>query len=127
MITTEFGKINVKESVVDYSTRLEFISDSEEDSTYLVTLDQKNLEQMIHILTDINNRFKKQKERRKELMTTTNFTKIYSDMEQKHHPYPTQMARSDAFGHALADGIIDEETYLAAREYYGKLWNYVGD
>lgn len=113
--------------MVDYSTRLEFISDFEEDSTYLVTLDQKNLERMIHILTDINDRFKKRKERRSELMRTTNFTKIYSDMEQKYHPYPTQMARNDAFGHALADGIIDKETYFAAREYYGNLWSYVGD
>lgn len=65
MITTEFGKINVEEDAVDYSTRLEFISDFEEDNTYLVTLDQKNLERMIHILTDINDKFKKRKREKK--------------------------------------------------------------
>lgn len=55
------------------------------------------------------------------------FTKMYGEFERKYNPYPVQMSRSDAFNHALQDGLIDKETYQEAREYYGKLWNYVGD
>ena len=60
---------------------------------------------------------------RKEL----DFGAMYREFEQKYNPYPVQMARNDAFRHALNDGLIDEDTYQKARIYYGKLWNYVGD
>lgn len=56
-----------------------------------------------------------------------NFRKMYDDFEKKYNPYPVDMSRQSAFAHALQDGLIDEETYDAAREYYGNLWNYVGD
>lgn len=55
------------------------------------------------------------------------FTKMYNEFERKYNPYPIQMSRRDAFMHALNDGLIDKETYEKAREYYGNLWNYVGD
>ena len=55
------------------------------------------------------------------------FGAMYREFEQKYNPYPVQMARDDAFGHALADGLIDEDTYRKARKYFGSLWNYVGD
>ena len=55
------------------------------------------------------------------------YEKMYWSFEEKYNPYPIQMARYDAFRHALTDGLIDEETYFEAQEYFGKLWNYVGD
>ena len=58
---------------------------------------------------------------------TKDFSAMYNEFEKKYNPYPVQMSRSDAFLHALNDGLIDEETYNQARVYYGKLWNYVGD
>ncbi len=60
-------------------------------------------------------------------MTNHNFTKMYNEFEDKYNPYPVQMSRSKAFRCALDDGLIDEETYKAAQQYFGKLWNYVGD
>lgn len=63
----------------------------------------------------------------KEALKQLDFDDMYDIFEQKYNPYPCQMARYDAFGHALRDGLIDEETYDMARKYYGSLWNYVGD
>lgn len=28
---------------------------------------------------------------------------------------------------AVDEGLIDEDTYRMAKEYFGSLWNYVGD
>ena len=52
---------------------------------------------------------------------------MYAEFERKYNKYPVQMSRSKAFLCALNDGLIDKQTYEQAREYYGKLWNYVGD
>lgn len=126
MVESMFGKITVKECG-DYEAQIKFESVFEEDPLYLATVDERGLNRLIFELTQVKNNFKKLRERRKEIMMKTDFATIYNDMERKYHPYPTEMACSDAFGHALEDGIIDKETYNAAREYYGKLWNYVGD
>lgn len=55
------------------------------------------------------------------------FREMYKEFERKYNKYPVDMARSQAFLCALNDGIIDEQTYEQAKEYYGDLWNYVGD
>lgn len=55
------------------------------------------------------------------------FNEMYLNFEAKYNPYPVQMSRAEAFGHALDNGLIDKETYSAARKYFGKLWFYVGD
>ena len=55
------------------------------------------------------------------------FNEMYQKFERKYNPYPVQMSRAEAFGHALDDGLIDEETYMKARKYFGNLWFYVGD
>ena len=60
-------------------------------------------------------------------MDKKNFGKMYAEFDRKYNPYPVEMSRADAFSHALNDGLIDEETYKEAHEYYGNLWNYVGD
>ncbi len=55
------------------------------------------------------------------------FSKMYGQFEAKYNPYPVQMSRCDAFGHALRDGLITKEVYDQAHDFYGSLWNYVGD
>jgi len=55
------------------------------------------------------------------------YNEMYAEFERRYNPYPVQMSRADAFRRALNDGLIDEETYLAARRHYGNLWFYVGD
>ncbi len=55
------------------------------------------------------------------------FTTMYSIFENMYNPYPVQMSREEAFRHARNEGLISEAIYRHAREYYGSLWNYVGD
>lgn len=55
------------------------------------------------------------------------FNKMYAEFENKYNPYPVDMSRAEAFSKALNDELISEETYQAARKYYGPLWFYVGD
>ncbi len=56
-----------------------------------------------------------------------NFNEMYWEFERKYNKYPVQMSRSEAFTRALNDGLIDEDTWRMAKEYFGSLWNYVGD
>lgn len=56
-----------------------------------------------------------------------NFGKLYVEFERKFNPYPVQMSRAEAFGKALKEGLIDEQTYNEARKYFKNLWFYVGD
>lgn len=55
------------------------------------------------------------------------FNEMYYKFEIKYNPYPVQMSRAEAFQHALDDGLISEDTYRMAHEYFGKLWFYTGD
>ena len=55
------------------------------------------------------------------------FDRMYIEFESKYNDLPTYMSRSEAFSRAKADGLIDEETFIEARRYFGKLWFYVGD
>ncbi|MBP5594160.1 MAG: hypothetical protein J6Y02_02170 [Pseudobutyrivibrio sp.] len=63
----------------------------------------------------------------KEAIERKDFGTMYSIFEHKYNPYPVQMARSEAFGKARDEGLISEAIFRHAREYYGSLWNYVGD
>ena len=64
---------------------------------------------------------------KRRLDPTKNYNEMYWEFEKKYNPYPVDMACYEAFRYALNDGLIDEDTYYEAREYFGKLWNYVGD
>lgn len=46
---------------------------------------------------------------------------------EDEYPDGGYVSRSSIFNRALQDGKIDEATRDAAREYYGRLWTYVGD
>ena len=50
-----------------------------------------------------------------------------AEFESMYNPYPVQMSRSEAFGKARNDGLITDEEYSEAREFYGNLWRYTGD
>ena len=58
---------------------------------------------------------------------TTNLDELYNKLESIYNPYPVQMSRAEAFGKAMNDGLITDEEYKEAREFYGNLWNYTGD
>ena len=55
------------------------------------------------------------------------FVKMYLEFERKYNDCPVQMSRAEAFANAKCDGLITEEQYKAAREYFGNLWFYTGD
>ena len=59
--------------------------------------------------------------------TRTNWNELYMKFERKYNPYPVQMSRAKAFGNALNDGLITEEEYKEAHNYFGDLWYYTGD
>ena len=52
---------------------------------------------------------------------------LYSKFEGMYNPYPVQMSRAEAFGKARNDGLITDEEYREAQEFYGNLWRYTGD
>ena len=52
---------------------------------------------------------------------------LYDKFESMYNPYPVQMSRSEAFGKARNDGLITDEEYREAQEFYGNLWRYTGD
>lgn len=80
----------------------------------------------VYFLTGAINLEKTLKIKRK-LDPTKNYNEMYWEFEKKYNPYPVDMACYEAFRYALNDGSIDEDTYYEAQEYFGKLWNYVGD
>ena len=58
---------------------------------------------------------------------TTKLDELYNKLESIYNPYPVQMSRAEAFGKAMNDGLITDEEYKEAREFYDNLWNYTGD
>lgn len=46
---------------------------------------------------------------------------------ESEYPDGGYVSRASVFNRALQDGKITEEIRDAARDYYGTLWNYVGD
>ena len=60
-------------------------------------------------------------------LTSYEIHRLYRDFERKYNKVPVQMSRCDAFGQALADGLITREEYEYIRRFYGSLWNYTGD
>ncbi len=132
-VKTQRGIIKVCTNTRYLSTDLVFEQTELDDNYNLVkgldicTIDLKSLDALIRELTFAKEILKKEEERKKQLLEHTDFSKLYSKFEDMYNPYPIQMSRSSAFGHALDDGLITQDIYDLACEYYGKLWNYVGD
>lgn len=53
-------------------------------------------------------------------------SKLYQKLEGEY-PDGGYVSRATIFNRALSDGKITKEVRDRAREYYGSLWNYVGD
>lgn len=54
----------------------------------------------------------------------TEMTQILGYLLQNEYIY---YSRASLYGKALNSGIITVGEYAVAKEYYGSLWNYVGD
>ena len=59
--------------------------------------------------------------------TKREWSELYNKFEGMYNPYPVQMSRAETFRKAMGDGLITDEEYKEARNFYGTLWNYTGD
>ena len=59
--------------------------------------------------------------------TRMEWNELYNKFEGMYNPYPVQMSRAEAFGKAQDDRLITDEEHKEARDFYGSLWNYIGD
>lgn len=133
MIETEFKTIRVQTSdkLIDDEVRISI----EDNDPYgfgdarlnLCWLKEKEVGRLITYLQEAKKRLEAKRLKMEKIINEINFSSLYNEFERKFNPYPVQMARYEAFGKALSEGLIDEDTYYAAERYYGRLWNYVGD
>ena len=126
MIETEYKTIKVVTEKERVCLRIE-----DKDSVFgelnLCWFTAGETRKLIGYLQDSVKKLEGYEARINELINTTYFDKLYGEFEDKYNPYPVQMSRESAFGHALRDGLITEDLYDAARRYYKRLWDYVGD
>lgn len=69
----------------------------------------------------------KKKEKVMEAIVNNKWDEVYRLTEGWYNHYPVQMGRYEVFRYLLQDGYITEEDEKEARDYFGSLWNYVGD
>ena len=127
MIEADYGRIAVLPMEMEGECQLRFLSDFNEQPAYLCTLNEKGIDHLIRLLQRAQKRNEEWKETYKNVVERTDFSKLYNEFEERFNPYPIQMSYASAFGHALDEGLIDEQTYHVARIYFGKMWSYVGD
>ena len=126
MIEQEFKKIEVVTGKERVCLRIE-----DKDSIFgelnLCWFNEKELGKLIGYLTNAKEELETRRTRLEEIIRNTNFSQLYHEFERKFNKYPVQMSDAEAFGCALREGLIDQDTYDAAEKYYGRLWCYVGD
>ena len=128
------GKLKVNINKNDWKLVIRFEEDNpnnkplwETEDLNLIEVDPDYVGLLISQLEQQTERLLNARKREKEILNTTNFSRLYTEFEHKYNEYPVMMSAAEAFGHALADGLIDEDTYDAAHKYYGRMWCYVGD
>lgn len=67
------------------------------------------------------------KEKAKEAIKNKKWDEVYKLTERWYNHYPVQMSRSEVFTNLEKDGYITQEERTEAYNYFGSLWNYVGD
>lgn len=59
-------------------------------------------------------------------MTSEEIRKLTNTLESMY-PDGGYVSRQTIYQHGLDDGIITQNEYNEAKNFYGSLWNYVGD
>lgn len=67
------------------------------------------------------------KEKAKVAIKNKKWDEVYKLTERWYNHYPVQMSRSEVFTNLEKDGYITQEERTEAYNYFGSLWNYVGD
>lgn len=77
---------------------------------------------------EIEEREKQKKiEKAKEAIKNKKWDEVYKLTERWYNHYPVEMSRSEVFTNLEKDGYITQEERTEAYNYFGSLWNYVGD
>lgn len=97
------------------------------DGTRILIMNMSNFNKFVGNLQKMKIFIENEKIRKEELLKKYNISKMYREFEERYNKYPVEMSACTAFGKALADRLITKEVYDLAADYYGKLWNYVGD
>lgn len=97
----------------------------------------KNLRHVFHIEKDAfynwlkEKREKEEKEKEieevKQAIKEKDWSTVYNKAEGWYNKYPVQMSRSEVFTNLEKDEYITQEERTEAYNYFGSLWNYVGD
>ena len=66
-------------------------------------------------------------EKAKEAIKNKKWDEVYKLTERWYNHYPVDMSRSEVFTNLEKDGYITQEERTEAYNYFGSLWNYVGD
>lgn len=67
------------------------------------------------------------KEEVKKAIKNKEWDDVYHLTERWYNHYPVQMSRSEVFTNLEKDEYITQEERTEAYNYFGSLWNYVGD
>lgn len=77
---------------------------------------------------EIEEREKQEKiEKAKKAIKNKKWDDVYRLTEGWYNHYPVDMSRSEVFTNLEKDGYITQEEHTEAYNYFGSLWNYVGD
>lgn len=75
----------------------------------------------------LEEREKIKKEEVKKAIKKKDWTTVYNKAEGWYNKYPVQMGRYEVFRYLKEDGYVTDEEVSEARDYFGNLWDYVGD
>lgn len=69
----------------------------------------------------------KKKEKVRKAIKEKQWDDVYRWTERWYNHYPVQMSRAEVFSNLKEEGYITQEERTEAYNYFGSLWNYVGD
>lgn len=131
MLNEENGTIKVTWTLKDFINGKPEVflrwTDKYEESLNILFMSKYEATKLICQLENALKEMERKEEKIQRIISKTDFSQLYFDFDHRYNKYPIQISRAEAFGKAFADGLIDKDTYDAAWEYYGNLWNYVGD
>lgn len=85
------------------------------------------LEKVNELAEEVEKEKQEKIEKVKEAIKNKKWDEVYHLTERWYNHYPVQMSRSEVFTNLETDGYITQEERTEAYNYFGSLWNYVGD
>lgn len=132
-INSDWSDVNKDVKIVDNSIELKLAQERKEEEAR-----QKELEEKMKDPEWVaeQERLRKEQEEKKEAdwrrkvkksVEQKNFRKLEDLFDEKYAGGPWHPSPASVFGDAVHDGVISDEIYHMAAEYFGRLWDYSGD